>query len=260
MLLEGALNKNILSDILMIIFNIFLDFCLVYYIDLGIISIALSTVIARIIQFIISLSLLSFGKTNQIKLNSIFKTKINFKDYKIIFVLAYYGLSLVFNMAGQSIYFLTFVCVRLNIDSIYYLSIFGAISPVVNFLNSTIVGRRKKIVGFFSFSSGTKNWIRFKEAYFALTFYSLITCVLVYFILAFAIPNEILKTFKVFYNADEVTLLKMQLCTTLSLLFIIPTKPVFDNTGRVGIDLFLQLFRRYGFFIPFLIIFSFTSN
>lgn len=266
LLLEGALTKNVTVDILMIVANILFDFLLVYFTKLGLAAVACGTVIARFLQLFLALGFLEFSKKNILKLKDIFHTKIPLKEYKEFFHLAYFGLAMLFNMFGASVYetlsifFLTFVCARLNISSIYFLSLFGAVLPIVNFFSSAIVGGRPKVSGFFSFSAANKDWQRYKEAYLSLTFYSVLFACATYFILSFACPNEILSAFSVSYNMDAVTLLRMQMCMILSLSLVIPARPAFDNAYRIGIDLTLQVIRRYGFFVLFLILFSFFSN
>lgn len=263
-LLEGYLKKDIFVNLITILFNVFFDFIFVYYTNLSLYGIAVGTLMARILEFIIVM----FIYFKHINYKNEKVVHLSFKFYLFAFCsLAYFSLGEIFNSLGQTLYSVLFIYfIQIIVPSnLLAISLLGAILPISNFFNSVLIGFSRKIGGFFSINYAKGNLIRFRNTFYLVLLFNVIISLFIYGICC----NEdvmfgLLKIYRIsnnegLLNANKnFTLFLWRSYTTvwLSTSLIMPTKGLFKASNKAGYDVMISIVRRWVFYICGLLIFS----
>ena len=269
---DGAIAMTTIIYVLTVIFNIILDFIFIKIVQIGMEGAAAATVIGWILQTIWYSLYLQFSN----KLTSCANFKYLGKKYlninkHIMWELILFGLSMLVGSVTFSIYNIILtnqvsyvtVAVIPQVGSEYYLSVLGAVTPIINLFFFTIFGLVRGIDPIFSYNYSAHQYKRVREAYWWNIAFIVALGVIVFGLIGFCEPikNGILAWFQIDANSPNY-----QLATASKLIWVwlmqIPIMGlatggmfVFRSTDRLGTAYFVALLRSCIFNIPVLFIF-----
>ena len=269
---DGAIAITTIIYVLTVIFNIVLDFIFIKIVQIGMEGAATATVIGWIAQTLSYSLYLQYSN----KLTSCANFKYLSKKYLninkvIMWELILFGLSMLVGSVTFSIYNIILtnqvsvvtVAIIPQVGSEYYLSVLGAVTPIINLFFFTIFGLVRGVDPIFSYNYSTHQYDRVRQAYWWNISFIVILGVMVFGLIGFCVPirDGILSWFQIDASSPNY-----QLATASKLIWVwlmqIPIMGlatggmfVFRSTDRLGTAYLVALLRSCIFNVPILFIF-----
>ncbi len=269
---DGAIIMSTTITITTVVFNIILDFIFIKIAQIGMEGAACASVIGWIIQVIWSGCFLQFSK----KINSCANFVVLNKKYlsiswRTMGTLALYGLGM---LIGTSIFSVSniilvnqvsYITVKIipQIGSEYYLSVMGAVTPIINLFFFTIFGLVRSNSAIFSYNYSAKRIDRVRQAFWWNIGIMLVAGLIILGIIGFCNPikDGILSWFKITKNSPDY---QLQTASKLIWLWLIQIPLLafttggmltYRSTNRLGTSYFVAILRSGLFNIPIIFIF-----
>ena len=269
---DGAIAMTTIIYVLTVIFNIILDFIFIKIVQIGMEGAATATVIGWIIQTLWYSLYLQYDP----KLTSCANFKYLSRKYlninwQIMWELILFGLSMLVGTVTFSIYNIiltnqvSYVTVEVipQVGGEYYLSVLGAVTPIINLFYFTIFGLVRGSSPIFSYNYSARNNDRVREAYWWNISYIIALAIIIFGLIGFCTPikDGILSWFQIDASSPNY-----QLETAGKLIWVwmmqIPIMGlatggmfVFRSTNRLGTAYVIALLRSCIYNIPILFIF-----
>ena len=269
---DGAIAMTTIIYVLTVIFNIILDFIFIKIVQIGMEGAATATVIGWIVQTLwYSLYLQYSNKLVSYANFKYLRPKYLNINKHIMWELILFGLSMLVGSVTFSIYNIILtnqvsvvtVAIIPQVGSEYYLSVLGAVTPIINLFFFTIFGLVRGIDPIFSYNYSAHQYGRVRQAYWWSISFIVALGLIVFGLIGFCDPikNGILAWFQIDVNSPNY-----QLETASKLIWVwlmqIPIMGlatggmfVFRSTDRLGTAYFVALLRSCLFSIPVLFIF-----
>lgn len=264
---DGILHITTAIVITAVILNIILDYVLIVYAQIGMDGAAVASIFGWTFQIIVFIILMHYLRTphylnrlsnKQLSVTvhwtdlKITKENIhNFIDFKLIWKLILNGAAV---FIGSIMFMvsdilltnqITYVATKLlgNIGGEYYLSILGAVLPIINLFIAAILGMLQYTSPIFSINYSAKNYRRFQNSFWWATFYATFTMLILYGIICF-IPqctNGILKWFNITNQSanneleSSVKLIRIWFLQVIAFAIALGNYLVFLPSNRVGL-------------------------
>ena len=269
---DGAISMTTFIYVFTVIFNIILDFIFIKIVQIGMAGAASATVIGWIVQTIwYSLYLQYSNKLTSCANFKYLATKYLNINWPIMWQLIIFGLSMLVGSVAFSIYNIILtnqvssvtVAIIPQVGSEYYLSVLGAVTPIINLFFFTIFGLVRGIDPIFSYNYSAHQYQRVREAYWLNIAFIVVLGSIVFGLIGFCEPikNGILAWFQIDANSPNY-----QLATASKLIWVwlmqIPIMGlatggmfVYRSTDRLGTSYLVALLRSCIYNIPVLFIF-----
>lgn len=274
---EGVIYGVTIINISVVFINILLDFLLIKYAQIGMSGAATASVLGWLMEFILCYTYLKLNKKLAVHV-SVADLKWN-KDlrlqFKLMCSLTWFGFSVFVGSIGISIFDIlltrevSIVAVNImgNVGSEYYLSVLGAILPIVNLFVMSLIGLIQYASPVFSYNYGKQHYKRFISAFWSSSIYALIFSFVIYFIICFipACYNGILSWFEITPTSPNnellsaVKLLRIWMIQLIGFALAMGGMLSWLTSNRAEWNTFFNLIRPFVFFIGILYIFSFIA-
>lgn len=257
---DGAIAITTIVYVLTVIFNIVLDFIFIKIVQIGMEGAATATVIGWIVQTLSYSLYLQYSN----KLTSCANFKYLSKKYLninkvIMWELILFGLSMLVGSVTFSIYNIILtnqvsvvtVAIIPQVGSEYYLSVLGAVTPIINLFFFTIFGLVRGVDPIFSYNYSAHQYDRVRQAYWWNISFIVILGAIVFGLIGFCVPirDGILSWFQI-----DAASPNYQLATASKLIWVwlmqIPIMGlatggmfVFRSTDRLGTAYLVALLR-----------------
>lgn len=281
-MLLNSEGKNLTPTVILVLsnlLNIFLDYILLSYSNLGLNGSAIATAISYTTSFFIIFLYLIW----KIKINDTFlnirllklKNDINLK-FSIIFLIIAIGFSSFLRNFSASLFYITQQTIYTKItneitnkDSNYYNDILGAVMPIYNLFFSAIIGIIRGARTVIGYNYGKKDTKKVLKAFWISNFISIFYGFLFYFFIAF-IPlffNELNGGFLWFFRInknsllynDAIKLLNINMSQLVSFSFTISGMLYFQSTSKSLNSILTSIVNSIFIGIPTLFIMSKVS-
>ena len=269
---DGAITMTTIIYVLTVIFNIILDFIFIKIVQIGMEGAATATVIGWIVQTLwyslylqYSTKLISYANFKYLS-----RKYLNINQH-IMLELILFGLSMLVGSVTFSIYNIiltnqvSYVTVAIipQVGSEYYLSVLGAVTPIINLFFFTIFGLVRGVDPIFSYNYSAHKYNRVRQAYWWNISFIVALGIVVFGLIGFCVPirDGILAWFQIDSSSPNY-----QLATASKLIWVwlmqIPIMGlatggmfVYRSTDRLGTAYLVALLRSCIFNIPVLFIF-----
>ena len=171
---EGAIAVSTTITIVTVLFNILLDFIFIKIAQIGMEGAATASVIGWIVQFVWSALYIQYSKKIKSVANfNVLNKKYFYFSWKIMGEIALFGLSMLIGTVSFSISNIiltnqvTYVTVQIipQVGGEYYLSIMGAVTPIVNLFFFTVFGLIRSNSPIFAYNYSARRTDRVRAAY-----------------------------------------------------------------------------------------------
>lgn len=273
---EGAIAVVTIIGFITVAINIILDYILIWYGEIGMAGAAVASIIGWLMQFGLCYLYLKLNKKIHEHLHTNFSDlKWNHNlalNLKLMFSLMYYGFSVFIGSIGLAIFDIlltrevSIVSSSLmgTFGSEYYLSILGAVLPIVNLFTMSLIGLIQYASPVFSYNYGHKQYARFQQAFWASAIYSLVFSVIVYVIICFipAVTDGVLNWFRINANSANyelvaaIKLLRIWMVQIIAFALAMGGMLCWLTANRPGLNTWWNIFRPFIVYIIVLYVFS----
>ena len=269
---DGAIVMSMIIYVSTVIFNIILDYVFIKVAQIGMEGAATASVIGWIIQNIWYGLYIQFDTKLRSCANFLYlNKKYMYLTWKTMGELILFGLSMLIGTVTFSVFNIilmnqvSYVTVQIipQVGGEYYLSVLGAVSPIISLFFFTIFGLVRGVDPIFSYNYSAHKNNRVKQAYWWSMSYIIVLGLIVFGLIGFCAPirDGLLSWFQI--NADSPD---YQLQSASKLIWIwlmqIPIMGlatggmfVFRSTNRLGTAYVVALLRSCIYNIPLIFIF-----
>lgn len=253
---EGNLKQSMVVVLIEAILNLMLEFIFIYFLKLGIKSVALSTIIAQAITSIYALFYISRQKSS-VK----FQKNYLKPDSEITKSILTVGFSAFARNAATATLSLTVNHTLRNLGGTNSLTAFGAVNRIVTFFFLPIMGVNQGMQPIASYNYGAKQNARVKEALkYGLIYTTAIGVVAT--LIGLVLPRATIQLFT--RNPDivnEATLIfRLQLIFFWTVGFQTVTSTLYQSLGQAWPALFISIFKQLFILIPLVYFLSNFTN
>lgn len=271
---EGVIYGVTIISIGVVFINILCDYLLIWYAQIGMSGAATSSIIGWLCEFILCYAYLKLKKNLAVHV-SFADLKWNHNldlNFKLMASLTWFGFSVFVGSIGIAIFDILLtrevssvaVSVMGDVGSEYYLSVLGAILPIVNLFVISLIGLIQYASPVFSYNYGKQQYKRFISAFWSSSVYALVFSVAIYFIICF-IPgcyDGILGWFQITKNSpnnellSSIKLLRIWMIQLIGFALAMGGMLSWLTSNRAEWNTFFNILRPFVFFIGILYIFS----